>query len=358
MPVQKRSLLDLSPEELRREMTEAGEQAYRAAQVLRWIFRGAASFSQMTDLPLDLRTKLEEKYDYPGIRIEKKEVSERDASVKFAMRLSDGNLVESVLMRYRYGDSLCLSTQVGCRMGCVFCASAGLGFIRNLTAAEMEEQVLAVAGAMEDRVSRIVFMGIGEPLDNLDQVLEAIHRMNDPSRLGIGARHITLSTCGLIPGMDRLAAEKLPLTLSVSLHAPEEALRRRLMPVAGRTPLKALIAACRRYREQTGRRITLEYVMIRDVNDSPEMARSLVRLLGGGSWHVNLIPLHETPRSEFRASRQETVRVFRDILEAGGILVTLRRSLGSDITAACGQLRRGMLDESRSASCKGNGHHV
>ncbi len=331
----------MTPEELAAWLKELGEPAFRAKQVFRWLYRGAASFDEMSDLSKPLREKLTGLAFLTRPEIARKQVSKLDGTVKYLWELSDGNCVETVLMRYKYGNTVCVSSQVGCRMGCAFCASTLAGKVRDLTAAEMVDQVLFTQMDSGEPVSRIVLMGIGEPLDNFDTVLRFLKLVNHPDGLKIGMRHISLSTCGLVDRIDKLAQYELQLTLSISLHAPDDETRSRLMPVNRSVGLGELMAACGRYFRKTGRRISFEYAVIDGVNDSDAQADKLADLLAGTGGHVNLIPLNEVEESPFKPSRR--VRQFQRRLESRGVAVTVRRRLGGDIDASCGQLRRRMM---------------
>lgn len=341
-----------------------GEPAFRGRQVFRWMHRRAAtSFAEMTDLAQGLRSRLEEAAFIGRLEILCRQEDPQDGTAKYLFGLADGESVEGVLLRHRHGNTACVSTQVGCRMGCLFCASTIGGMVRNLTAGEMCEQVLAMfrdlrqgpageeAGraigkeadrVVHERVSHVVLMGMGEPLDNYDNVLKFLRLIHDPAGLGISYRNMTLSTCGVVPGIARLAGEGLPITLAVSLHAPNDELRNRLVPSNRRYPLQDLIRACRNYARITGRRVTYEYALIAGVNDQDELARELARLLRGKGAHVNLIPLNPSGRG-LRAPDPRRVESFQGFLARGGINVTVRRSLGGRIEAACGQLRRRRL---------------
>lgn len=317
-----------------------GQPRYRAGQVYAWLqARGATSFDEMTDLPKPLRTALLQKFTIRGCGIEKKFVSRYDETVKYLYRLDDGELVEAVLMRYQYGDSLCISTQAGCKMGCVFCATALGGFMRNLSASEMLGQVHTAQRDSGRRVSHIVLMGMGEPLDNFDEVLRFLELVTSENGLHVSMRHISLSTCGIVPQIDALREKRLQLTLSVSLHAPNDAIRSRLMPVNRKWGVDALLAACRRYTDATSRRISFEYAMVSGVNDSDACARELGDRLRRMLCHVNLIPANEVRERTYRRSPRERVERFAAVLEEYGLNVTVRRTLGSDIDASCGQLR-------------------
>ena len=333
----------MTPEELAAWVRELGEPAFRAKQIFRWLYRGAGSFEEMTDLSKSLRQKLEERAVLAPPKIARKQVSRLDGTVKYLWELADGSCVESVLMRYRHGNTVCISSQVGCRMGCAFCASTIAGKVRDLTPAEMLDQVLFTQMDSGAPVSNIVLMGIGEPLDNFDTVLRFLTLVNCPDGLNIGMRHISLSTCGLVNEIDKLAQYELQLTLSVSLHAPDDETRSRIMPVNRSVGVEKLLETCRRYFEKTGRRVSYEYAMIDGVNDADWQADLLARQLKGAPAHVNLIPLNEVEESPLKPSRR--VAAFRKRLEGHGITVTVRRKLGGDIDASCGQLRRRAMRE-------------
>ena len=326
-------------QELAAWLKEQGEPAFRAGQIFRWLHqRGASDFEEMSDLPKPLRQKLAQTCLLALPTVARKQVSAQDGTIKYLWRLADGNCVESVLMRYQHGNTVCISCQVGCRMGCAFCASTIAGKVRDLTAGEMVDQVLLTQRDGGAPVSNIVLMGIGEPLDNFDTVMRFLELVNCPDGLNIGMRHISLSTCGLVEQIDKLAGYGLQLTLSVSLHAPDDQTRSKIMPVNRSVGVERLIAACRRYFQRTGRRISYEYAMIDGVNDSDWQADLLAGLLKGMPAHVNLIPLNQVEESPLRPSRR--VAAFQKRLESRGITVTVRRRLGSDIDASCGQLRR------------------
>ena len=321
-------------------LKEMGQPAFRAKQVFSWLQKGAGSYDEMTNLPKDLREILAKEYPIYVPKAVRKQTSARDGTVKYLWELEDGNCVETVLMRYRYGNTVCVSSEVGCRMGCAFCASTLGGLVRKLEPHEILGQVLFTQKDSGLPVSHIVLMGIGEPLDNLDNVLRFLELVNDPEGLNISMRHISLSTCGLVPKIDELAAKKLQLTLSVSLHAPNDEIRNRLMPVNRAYPSEELLEACRRYYAATNRRISFEYAMIDGVNDRPRDAKELLRRLQGLPAHFNLIPLNHVEESPLRPSSREAIAAFRKILEDGGVTATVRRSLGGDIDASCGQLRK------------------
>ena len=335
----------MTPEEIAAYLKELGQPAFRAKQVFRWLYRGVSSFEEMSDLPKALRQKLAESCQLTPPTVARKQVSARDGTIKYLWQLSDGNCIETVLMRYKHGNTVCISCQVGCRMGCAFCASTLAGRVRNLTPAEMVDQVLFTQLDSGAEVSNIVLMGIGEPLDNFDTVMRFLTLANHPDGLNIGMRHISLSTCGLTEQIDKLAQYRLQLTLSVSLHAPDDETRSRIMPVNRSVGVEKLMETCRRYFQTTGRRISYEYAMIDGVNDADWQADLLARHLKGMPGHVNLIPLNEVEESPLRPSRR--VAPFQKRLEEQGVTVTVRRRLGSDIDASCGQLRRKAMSEKR-----------
>ena len=336
----KREIRSLLPGELEAEFKALGLPAYRAKQVFRWLHRGASSFGEMTDLPRALRETLEEKYRLSAPAVLRRQQS-ADGTVKYLWKLWDGNAVESVVMRYHYGNTVCVSSQVGCRQGCVFCASSGLGLVRDLSAGEMLEEVLYSGLDSGAKITGIVLMGIGEPLENYDNVRRFLSLVNDPEGLNIGMRHISLSTCGLVPEIRRLMEEDLQLTLSVSLHAPDDETRKKLMPIARRWDLGSLLEVCGAYYERTGRRISFEYAPILGVNDSPEQMKLLAEHMRRVHGHVNLIPLNRVPGSSLEpGNARELARMLGDL----GCNATVRRRLGADIDAACGQLRRKEAD--------------
>ena len=328
----------MTPEELAVWLKELGEPAFRAKQIFKWLYRGVTSFGEMTDLSKALRQKLEETALLTPPTVARKQESAQDGTIKYLWQLADGNCVESVLMRYQHGNTVCISCQVGCRMGCAFCASTIAGKVRDLTPAEMVDQVLFTQLDSGVPISNIVLMGIGEPLDNFDTVLRFLTLVNHPDGLNIGMRHISLSTCGLTQKIDKLAQHGLQLTLSVSLHAPDDETRSRIMPVNQGVGVERLMETCRRYFETTGRRISYEYAMIDGVNDADWQADLLAKRLKGAPAHVNLIPLNEVEESPLKPSRR--VAAFQKRLEGHGVTVTVRRRLGGDIDASCGQLRR------------------
>jgi 23S rRNA (adenine2503-C2)-methyltransferase len=326
--------------ELTEKLAEMGEPPYKALQIFRWLHGGAASFSEMTNLSKALRARLEERFYITVPEVAQKQVSKKDGTIKYLWRLRDGNCVESVLMRYRHGNSVCISSQVGCRMGCRFCASTLGGLVRNLAPSEILDQVLFTQKESGLKISNIVLMGIGEPLDNYDNVLRFLKLVTDENGMNIGMRHISLSTCGLIEKVDKLGDDNLQLTLSVSLHAPDDETRSRLMPVNKSCGVDELLAACRAYFKKTGRRISFEYAMIDGVNDTPRHAKLLADKLKNTVSHVNLILLNKVSESNFSPSSRENLETFIGILRDNKINVTVRRRLGGDIDASCGQLRR------------------
>jgi 23S rRNA (adenine2503-C2)-methyltransferase len=324
--------------ELRDFLQGLGEPAFRGKQVFSWLSRGVTSFNEMSNLPRSLRERLAETCVLSVPTVARKQVSAKDGTIKYLWELADGNCIESVLMRYHHGNTVCISSQVGCRMGCAFCASTIAGKVRDLTPGELLDQVVFTGKDSGAPISNIVLMGIGEPMDNLDAVLKFLEIVNCPDGLNIGMRHISLSTCGVLPGIRRLAELGLQLTLSVSLHAPDRETRSRLMPVNRAYDVEELFAACHDYFEKTGRRISFEYAMIDGVNDQDWQADLIAKQLRGMPGHVNLIPLNDVAESPFRPSRRTAA--FQKRLESHGLTATVRRSLGGDIDAACGQLRR------------------
>lgn len=326
-------------DELKEDIKKLGYPEYRAKQIFEWLNKGIQKFDDMRNLPKLIRENLDKIYYISVANIEKKQVSAYDNTVKYLFSLNDGELIESVLMQYKHGYSICISTQVGCKMGCSFCATGRNGFTRNLTASEMLAQIEAAQKDAGVRISNIVLMGMGEPLDNYDNVLRFLHLVTAPDGLNIGMRHISLSTCGLVDQIYRLMNEHLQLTLSVSLHAPNDEIRNSTMPVNKRYPIKDLLTACRKYADITGRRISFEYAMIDGVNDSDACALELAQKLKGMLCHVNLIPVNSVTETNYRKSKKERLINFCRILESRGITATVRRTLGSDIDAACGQLR-------------------
>ena len=333
-------LKSMNMEELRNWVTGAGQPAFRAKQIYQWFHvKLADGTEEMTNLPKSLREKMDE-YGIYGVSVVTRLISEDDGTNKFLFRLHDGNVIESVLMKYKHGNSVCISSQVGCRMGCRFCASTIGGLVRNLTASEMLSQIYSIQKITGERVSNVVVMGTGEPLDNFDEVMRFLENITSPEGVNIGMRNISLSTCGLVPKIDQLAEKKLQLTLSVSLHAPNNEIRSGMMPVNDAYPVEVLMPAVRRYQETTGRRVSFEYSMVRGVNDSDACARQLADLIRGMGAHVNLIPINPVDGSPYSATDAANVQRFQKKLESLGVNATVRRRLGSEISAACGQLRR------------------
>ena len=336
-------LKSMTQEEITRFLRDLGEPAFRGKQVFTWLHKGVRSFDEMSSLSKALREKLKAQCTITVPTVARKQVSRVDGTIKYLWRLSDGNCIETVLMQYRHGNTVCISSQVGCRMGCAFCASTVAGKVRDLTAGEMLDQVLFTQLDAGREISNIVLMGIGEPLDNRENVLRFLELVNHPDGLHIGMRHISLSTCGVVPGIDWLADLGLQITLSVSLHAPDSETRSKIMPVNRAYDVEELFAACHRYFKKTGRRISFEYAMIDGVNDHDWQADLIAKKLKGMPGHVNMIPLNDVVESPFKPSRR--IGAFQKRLESHGITATVRRSLGGDIDASCGQLRRKAMEE-------------
>ncbi|MBE6788577.1 MAG: 23S rRNA (adenine(2503)-C(2))-methyltransferase RlmN [Ruminococcaceae bacterium] len=331
----------LNLEELKQQISELGLPAFRAKQIYEWLHKkNVDSFDKMTNIDKALRQKLSQQFSISVPEIERKLVSKIDGTQKYLFRFNDGECVESVLMRYKYGNSICVSTQVGCAMGCTFCASTKAGRVRNLTAGEILGQVYRAQTDTGERISHIVLMGIGEPLDNFENVVKFLEMVSDKDGLNIGQRNISLSTCGVVPNIYKLAELDMQITLSVSLHAPFDDMRTKMMPINKKYPIAELIKACRDYVKTTGRRISFEYSLIKGVNDSPECAKALCELLKGMLCHVNLIPINTIEQSSYRKSDRKSIEDFKKIIEDHKITATVRRKLGADINAACGQLRR------------------
>lgn len=334
-------LKSLSHDELKTEIAKLGEKPYRAGQLYEWMHvKLARSYDEMTNLPKSLRKKLVENYEYTSLREVTVQTSKLDGTKKYLFELADGSFVESVWMQYHHGNSVCISSQVGCRMGCRFCASTLDGLERNLTPAEMLDQVYAISKSTNERVSNVVVMGTGEPLDNYDNLLRFIYMLSDENGLHISQRNITVSTCGIVENMVRLADEKLQITLALSLHGSTQEKRRELMPIANRYDISEVIDACRYYFHQTGRRVTFEYSLVGGVNDTDEDAENLCRLVGGLNCHVNLIPVNPVRECGYVESPRKDILNFREKLEKRHINATVRREMGRDIDGACGQLRR------------------
>ncbi|CDE26297.1 ribosomal RNA large subunit methyltransferase N [Clostridium sp. CAG:440] len=342
-----KNIKDYNLEELKEELKSIGEKTFRAEQIFKWLYQDKVkSFDDMTNLSLELREKLKENYTICNFKILKKQESS-DGTKKYLFDVLDGNAIETVLMSYHHGYSICVSSQIGCKMGCKFCASTGIKFVRSLTSGEIVEQILAVEQDENIRISNIVFMGIGEPLDNFDNVINAVKIINNPKGLNIGARHISISTSGLVPMIYKLAEQNTQCTLSISLHATTNEKRSSMMPVNNAYNIEELIQACKDYIKVTNRRISFEYALAKDNNDNLEDAKRLVKLLKGMLCHVNLIPINKIENGEYTKSSNENIIKFRDYLNDHGIVATIRRELGSDIDAACGQLRRKNLKEEK-----------
>ena len=340
-----KNIKDYNLDDLKEELVSLDENKFRAEQIFKWLYVDKVkSFDEMTNLSLDLREKLKNNFTICNYNIIKK-LESSDGTKKYLFDVLDGNAIETVLMQYHHGKTVCVSSQIGCKMGCKFCASTGIPFVRNLTAGEIVEQILAVEQDINDKISNIVFMGIGEPLDNYDNVIKAIKILNNPKGLNIGTRHISVSTSGLVPRIYDLANEKIQCTLSISLHATNDEKRSSMMPVNNRYNIEELMKACKDYIKITNKRISFEYALAKDNNDNLEDAKQLVKLLKGMLCHVNLIPINKIENGKFTKSTNENILKFRDYLNENGIVATVRRELGSDIDAACGQLRRKNLKE-------------
>jgi 23S rRNA (adenine2503-C2)-methyltransferase len=341
----KLNLLDMDQTELQQMLEGIGQQKFRAKQIFQWLGRGISDIDEMTDLSKTLREQLEQISCIDSPDCIRKMVSKIDGTTKYLFKLSDGNTIESVLMRYKYGLSVCISSQVGCRMGCKFCASTKAGFVRNLTAGEMLGQILYIGKDAAERIGNVVIMGIGEPFDNYDNVMKFLRLIHHPDGLNMGYRHLTISTCGLLPEIEKFTRENMQVNLSISLHAPNDSLRKEMMPIGSKYSIDKLISACKIYTELTKRRITFEYAMISGVNDSAEAALELASRLRGMLCHVNLIPVNPVSGTGLNQSNRKSMDDFKAILEKSGIETTIRRELGSDINAACGQLRISEMKE-------------
>ena len=342
-----KNIKDYNLEELKEELTKLEEKPFRAEQIFKWLFVDKVkSFNEMTNLSLNLREKLKQNYDICNFEIVRK-LESKDGTKKYLFGLNDGNAIESVLMEYHFGKTVCVSSQIGCKMGCKFCASTGIPFVRNLTSGEIVEQILAIEQDIEDKISNVVFMGIGEPFDNYDNVINAIKILNNQKGLNIGARHISISTSGVVPKIYRFADEKVQCTLSISLHSANNKTRSSMMPINNAYNIQELIKACKYYIEKTNKRISFEYALAKDNNDNQKDADELVELLQGMLCHVNLIPINKIENGKYIKSSNENIIKFRDYLNSKGITATIRRELGSDIEAACGQLRRKNLDKGK-----------
>lgn len=335
----------MNEHELQEFMFSLGEKKFRAEQVYQWLHKKLVTdFEEMTNLSESLRAKLKEKCRLTALTAEKVQVSQADGTSKFLFRLYDGNLIESVLMKYHHGNSVCISSQVGCNMGCRFCASTLDGMVRNLTPSEMLDQIYRIQTISGERVDNIVIMGSGEPMDNYDNVIRFLELINAEKGLNISARNITVSTCGLVPKIYQLADLKLQITLAISLHAPNDDLRRTMMPVANKYSIAEIMEACRYYISKTGRRISFEYSLVKDVNDTKECAGQLIKLVKGMNCHVNLIPVNPIKERDYRQSEKRAIEDFKNKLEKNGINVTIRREMGRDIDGACGQLRKRFME--------------
>ena len=339
-----KDIKSMTREEVETEILALGEKKFRAGQIYDWLHKKrVTSFDDMTNLSVALRSKLAANFRIPQLYIAARQISEIDGTRKYAFALDDDYVIESVLMRYKHGNSVCISSQVGCRMGCRFCASTLDGLARNLLPSEMLEQIYAIQRDTGERVSNVVVMGTGEPLDNLENLIRFIRLLSDEKSDGISQRNITVSTCGLVPKIDLLAQEKLQITLALSLHAPNDELRRTMMPIANRYTIDECLAACDRYFETTGRRISFEYSLVQGVNDGIEQADELIQRLRGRNCHVNLIPVNPIEERDYRESLASSVQAFKKRLEFARINVTIRRRMGADIDSACGQLRRKVI---------------
>lgn len=344
--MEKININELTQEELEQYIESIGEKKFHARQIYKWLHRiGVLSFDEMTDISKSLRDKLSKNTYITKLEVIECQKSKKDGTMKFLIGLKDNSAIETVFMRYNHGNTLCVSTQVGCKMGCKFCASTKEGFERSLLASEIEGQILTAQRYTNEKISNVVYMGIGEPLDNYDNVVKSIRLINDPFGLGIGARHISVSTCGIVPNIYKLAEENIQCTLSISLHATTDEKRKEIMPIANKYSIRELLDACKEYIKITGRRISFEYALIYGKNDSYEDALSLAKLLRGMIAHVNLIPVNEIKNGTYKKAKEESIERFMNTLNSMGIVTTVRRELGSDIDAACGQLRKKYLEQ-------------
>lgn len=344
----KKDIKSLYLPELEEQIREMGGKAFRAKQIYQWLHEKLVTdFDEMSNLPKDLREQLKERFSLTALSPVDVQISRIDGTRKYLFRLWDGNVIESVWMQYHHGNSVCISSQVGCRMGCRFCASTLDGLERNLSASEMLDQVYRIQALTGERVSNVVIMGSGEPMDNYDNVIRFVRMISDGQGLHISQRNITVSTCGIVPGIRSLAEEDLQITLALSLHAPNDEVRKTLMPIANRYALKDVLDACRYYFEKTGRRLTFEYSLVSGVNDNIQEARALAALLKNMHGHVNLIPVNPIKERDYVQSGQRAIQEFKNYLEKNGINVTIRREMGRDINGACGQLRKSFLDDER-----------
>ena len=339
-------ILGLLPDELEAEILKLGEKKFRAGQIFDWLHvKRVSSFDEMTNLSVQLRNLLNEKFCLKSLFVSKKLESHTDNTVKYLYELEDGNHVESVIMEYNYGNTICVSTQVGCKMGCRFCASTLNGCVRNLLPSEMLDQIYRISRDTNERVSNVVIMGSGEPMDNYDNVIKFIELLNSERGLNISQRNITVSTCGIVPKIKELADLKLQITLAISLHAPNDELRKTMMPIANKYSIAEIMDACRYYLDKTGRRISFEYSLVKGVNDTKECANELIELVKGLNCHINMIPVNPIKERDYEQSEKNSIKNFRDMLERKGINATVRREMGRDIDGACGQLRQNHIDE-------------
>ena len=344
--MEKLDIKSLTLEELTEAIRQMGDKPFRAKQIYQWLHQKlVADFDEMSNLSKPLREKLKEQFFLTALYPADVKISQIDGTRKYLFRLEDGNVIESVWMQYHHGNSVCISSQVGCRMGCRFCASTLDGLERNLTTAEMLDQIYRIQTLTGERVSNIVIMGSGEPLDNYDNVIRFLRMISDENGLNISQRNITLSTCGIVPNILRLAEENIQITLALSLHAPNDEVRKTLMPIANRYSLKEILPACQTYFEKTGRRLTFEYSLVSGVNDNLDEAKALTSLLKNMHGHVNLIPVNPIKERDYRQSDRKAIEAFKSYLEKNGINVTVRREMGRDINGACGQLRKSFLEE-------------
>lgn len=342
--MEKINLVGMNLEEINKIVLKYGEPKYRAKQIFQWVYKGIENIDEMINLPKILRENLKKEYTIYRLKLVQKHFDAKDKTIKFLFALKDNNVIECVIMRYNYGNTICISTQVGCRMGCSFCASTKDGMIRNLSAGEMFDQILKSQELIGEKISNIVLMGSGEPLDNYFQVMKFIHLVNHPQTVNIGQRHITLSTCGLVPEIYKFAEENLQINLSISLHAANDLKRREIMPIAKKYSISELMTACQYYIKKTNRRITFEYALIKNKNDQLEDAIELGKLLKGKLCHINLIPINPIKEKNHKKTSEKNIQVFKEKLESFGIPTTIRKEMGSNINAACGQLRKGYLD--------------
>ena len=340
-----RDIKAMLPEEIAAALAEMGQPKYRAKQIFQWLARGVTSFDEMTNLSKDLRAALSERFFISKLEMLRKQVSAIDGTIKYLWQLGDGNAVETVVMHYKHGNTVCISSQVGCRMGCRFCASTLDGLVRGLRPSEMLDQIYQIGTDIGERISNVVVMGTGEPLDNYDNLLKFIELLSDENGLNISQRNLTVSTCGIVPKILKLADEGLSITLALSLHAPDDETRKTLMPIANSYSLSEVLPACKEYYKKTGRRLTFEYSLVQGVNDNLDEAKRLTALLKDMQGHVNLIPVNPIKERDFKQSNRDAIDAFKGYLEKHGINVTIRREMGRDIGGACGQLRKSYLSE-------------